>query len=66
MTKLIIRTAKEKVRFEPPEEDAGELLLKWVDDMYPLVKRLRGNQRKSALRSGNSSKAHREKSTSVL
>lgn len=47
MTKIIIRTAEEKVYFEPPREDAGKLILKWVNDMYPLVKRLRGKQKKS-------------------
>lgn len=47
MTKIIIRTAEEKICFEPPKKDAGKLILKWVDDMYPLVKRLRGNQKKS-------------------
>lgn len=65
MTKIIIRTAEEKVYFEPPREDAEKLISNWVSGMQPLIKRLRGNQRKSAPRSGNSSKAHNKNNLSI-
>lgn len=47
MTKIIIRTAKEKVYFEPPKEDAEKLINSWVNGMQPLIKRLEGKPKKS-------------------
>ena len=67
MTKIIIRTAKEKVYFEPPKEDAEKLINSWVNGMQLLIKRLEGKPKKITLYGGNRNRANSEKiSTSVL